>query len=339
MSAVLSLLSGAGRRDFERRYRFNRQIIKKLYWILPVDDVGHGSFIPVGRGVRSSTLCGSHRSFSVCFNVAGHKGKFLDGVDCTDKVVVRHNHLWCKKSSCPVCFINGWSVNRARSIADRLETGVNRGFGQVEHIMVSVPVADRGLSESVMRKKCRDALKDRGVIGGCMIFHGFRIDKKANVLRWGAHYHVLGFLDGGYGCRDCTKPSCVGCAGFERRTREFFKSDGCIVKVMAEREKSHYDDKPNVFGTAHYQLNHASVKVGLARFHAVTWFGNCAKRKFKSVKFNVVELSCPLCEHEMVKSMHVGERHIVKDVGSSAYVPVYADVPEDYVPVVGSRDG
>lgn len=331
-------------RVFSERLRLNRQILKNPYWMLPVDDAGHEEFMPVGRGVQSSTFCGSHRSFSVCYNVEGHRGKSLDGVDCTDKVIVRHNHMWCNKASCPVCFIRGWSVNRAQSIQGRLEEGVKRGFGKVEHIMVSVPVADRNLSEAVMRKKCRDALRDRGIVGGCMIFHGYRIDKKREVLVWSCHYHGLGFILGGYGCRGCTKTDCAGCDGFEARTRECFKKDGCIVKVMAERKKSYYDDKPNIFGTAYYHLNHATVRVGIKRFHCLTWFGSCAKRKFKSAKVKT-EIMCPICRDEMVKSIHMGSRHIVKDIGHADYVPVFADDRLDengelnWVPVRGSRVG
>lgn len=303
-------------RAFSERLRLNRQILKNPYWMLPVDDAGHEDFMPVGRGVQSSTLCGAHRSFSVCYNVEGHKGKFLDGVDCTDKVIVRHNHMWCNKASCPVCFIRGWSVNRARSVESRLLEGEKRGFGKVEHVMVSIAVADRGLSESAMRKKCRDALKDRGIIGGCMIFHGYRIDHERQVLVWSVHYHGLGFIEGGYACRGCTKKDCAGCNGFEARTRECFKKDGCIVKVLAERK--------TVFGTAWYQLNHATVRVGIKRFHAVTWLGNCAKRKFKSAKVKA-EILCPICKDAMVKSIHMAKRHIEKDIGHPEYVPVFAD--------------
>lgn len=305
----------AVKRDFARRLALNRQILKSPYWVLPVDDAGHEEYMPVGRGVKSSNLCGSHRSFSVCDNVEGHKGKFLNGVDCTGKVIVRLNHLWCNKSSCCVCFIRGWSVNRARSIDGRLAEAVSRGFGKVEHIVVSPSVADRCLSESVLRKMCRKALKDRGVVGGTMIFHGFRIDKKRDVLVWSPHYHCLGFLSSDYACRGCMK-SCSGCDGFEASTRECFKKDGMIVRVLPERK--------TVFGSAWYQCNHASIRVGIKRFHCVTYFGSCAKHMFKSGKVKA-KIVCPLCEEEMVRSVHMGSRHIVKDIGHVDYVPVFAD--------------
>jgi hypothetical protein len=322
-------------RSFSERLRLNRAILKNKYWFLPVDNKGHEGYSPVGRNVKSSEFCGRWVSFLVCKNVEGHKGISLAGTDCTGKVVVRHNHMWCTKSSCPVCFIRGWSVREARSIAGRFVEADKRGFGKVEHIMVSVPIVDRDLPESVLRVKARRALFDRGVIGGCMIFHGFRVDRDRHVLAWGAHYHVLGYIEGGYCCRDCKK-SCVGCSGFEARTRREFEKDGCIVKVLDERK--------TIFGTAWYQLNHATIRIGIKRFQSVTWFGVCSYRKFKSEKVKSENL-CPACGEDMVRSVYVGQRHIVKDIGSSEYVPLFVDDEFDvsglpnYIDRAGGRVG
>jgi hypothetical protein len=314
------------------RVSLNRQILTKKYWYLPVDDKGHEDFMPVGRGVKSSEMCGVSRGFVVCKNVAGHEGHVLNGVDVSGKVVVRHRHFWCHKATCPVCFIRGWSVREARSIEGRFIVGGRLGFGKVEHVVVSVAVADRNLPEIVLRLKCRNALADRGVIGGCMIFHGFRIDEERQVLVWSPHYHSLAYVEGGYVCRDCKRVSCVGCSGFEARTRECFKSDGCIVRVLSERK--------TVFGTAWYQLNHATIRVGLRRFHVVTWFGVCGNRKFEGEKL-MAEVVCPVCSEEMVRSAYVGKRFIVRDVGVVGYLSVFADDEFDefgksnYVDVVG----
>ena len=306
------------RRSFAERLRLNSAIVENKYWVLPVDDVGHENYMPVGRGVKSSPVCGRWMSLSVCKNLEEHKGIVVKGIDCTDKVVVRHNHLWCKKSSCPVCFIRGWSVRGARSVEGRLVEAVERGLGKVEHIVVSVPVKDYGLSESVLRRKCRDVLFDRGVIGGCMMFHGYREDRSRGVLAWSPHYHVLGFVLHGYACRECERKwNCLkGCGGFDDRVWQAFQKDGYYVKVFAERK--------TVFGSAHYQLNHATLRLGVKRFHVVTWFGVCGNRKFKSQKLES-EVVCPVCGSEMVRSAYVGKRHIVKDVGSPAYVPWFVD--------------
>ena len=302
-------------KDFSRRLRLNSAILNNPYWILPVDDKGHENYMPVGRGVKSSPLCGKHVGFSVCKNVEGHKGVSVKGKDCTGKVVAVHRHLWCKRSLCPTCFIRGWSVRGARSIEGRFAKAKERGFEKVEHIVVSPSVADRDLSESVMRKKCRDALFDRGVLGGCMIFHGYRRDKKRGVLVWSPHYHCLGFILGGFDrCRDCShsRGDCASCDGFKGREVRGYTKDGILVKVLASRD--------TVFGTAFYQLHHATIRIGIKRFHAVTWFGVCGNRKFKSKEL-VAEVTCPACGGEMVRAVYVGSRHIVKDVGHADYVP------------------
>jgi len=165
----LAVSAQAFDRSLAKRVRLNRAILNNKYWLLPVDDEGHEDFTPVGRGDRSSDFCGKHMSFVVCKNVEGHEGLSVGGVNCSGKVVVRHKHMWCHKSTCPVCFIRGWSVRGAQSITGRLEAGVERGFGEVEHIVVSISPEDYDLPEKVFRKKARQALSVRGVIGvkGC----------------------------------------------------------------------------------------------------------------------------------------------------------------------------
>lgn len=191
-------------KSYSRRFQLNSAISKSPYWVLPVDDVGHENYVPVGRGVESSPLCGKHVGVSICRNFEGHEGGSLNGVDTTNQVIVRHRHLWCHRYLCPVCFIRGWSVRGARSIEGRFAKAVELGLGKIEHVVVSVAVADRGLSEDVLREKCRDALFDRGVLGGCMLFHGYRRDKRRDVLVWSPHYHALCFIFGGFDrCRDC----------------------------------------------------------------------------------------------------------------------------------------
>ena len=313
------LSAEAVKKDYFRRLGLNRAIAKSKYWSWSYDDKGHENYMPVGRGVKSSPLCGKHTGFSVCKNVEGHKGKFLGGVtDCTNKVVVRHRHMFCTRSACPVCFNRGWSVRQAGSITGRIAESDRRGFGKVEHIVVSPSVVERDLSESELRVKCRKALFDCGVIGGCMIFHGYRKDESRGVLVRSPHYHMLGFIEGGYGrCRHCKGADCYTCdGGFDGKTYKLYGKNRYIVRVLGERE--------TIFGTAWYQLNHATLRVGVKRFHVVTWFGVCGNRKFKSEKVASENL-CPACHEEMRKCVYVGKRHIVKDVGSADYVPLFVD--------------
>ncbi len=118
------------KRSLAERVRRNRQILENKYWYLPVDDKGHENFQPVGRGKPRSDWCGKTRGLVVCKNAEGHKGVVVKGVDCSNKVLVRQQHFWCKNASCSVCFVHGWSVRGAKHIVGRLEVGVERGFGK-----------------------------------------------------------------------------------------------------------------------------------------------------------------------------------------------------------------
>jgi len=221
------------------RARLNRAILENDYWTLPVDDKEHENFMPVGRGARTSNLCGKWLSFQVCDNKELHEGVVVDGIDCTGKIVVSHSHLWCHKSSCPICFIRGWSVREARNIEGRLTAASERGFGEVEHLTASVPVEDYGLSEEALRRKCRMALLVRGVLGGVMIFHGYRKDRLRGVLSWSPHYHVLGFIRGGFDvCRDCVhdRGDCRSCSFFKGREVREYAKDKYLVKVFEKRK-------------------------------------------------------------------------------------------------------
>lgn len=313
-------------KSYARRLALNSAIFKSPYWVLSVDDVGHENYMPVGRGVPSSPSCGKWFGVRVCDNEEGHKGLSLGGEDATGMVVVHNRHWFCNRSGCPVCFIKGYSVRRARAITSRLEEGERRGFGEIEHILVSVPVSDYGLEEDVLRKKCRAVLKNRGVVGASMVFHGYRVDDERGVLVWRPHYHAFGFIEGGYTkCRECPRKwNCLkGCGGFDDRAWQSFQRDGYFVKVFSRRKKSYYDgEKRNIFGTAFYQLNHATKRIGVKRFHIVTYFGVVGNRKFATPKV-VSEVKCPLCGEEMVKSVYIGSRPFIKNVGHPDYKSVF----------------
>lgn len=326
-------------RSLADRVRLNQQILENAYWCLPVIDKSHPNFVPVGRGERSSPSCGQWQNFLVCDNVEGHKGLVLKGVDYTGKLAVTHQHLWCHRATCPVCFIRGWSVREARSIETRLVVGSERGLGDAEHVTVSVPLCERDFLEEVLRERSRLALWVRGVLGGCMIFHGYRKDRCRNGLVWSPHYHVLGFIRGGFDvCRDCihSRDDCASCEGFKGREVREFANDGYLVKV--------HDVRKTVLGTAWYNLHHATVRVGVKRFHVVTWFGSCGNRKFKSRKVTAVAV-CPVCSSEMVKKIYRGSAFIARSLGDPRYMKVFpfeefdASGLPNFVDVVGGASG
>jgi hypothetical protein len=328
-------------RSLLERSRVNHDIVKNRYWILPADPVkGHEDEVQVGRGAKTSDFCGRWVSSSVCKNIEGHKDKTLAGVDCTDKIVVRHRHLWCHKSSCRVCFYRGWASREAKSIAGRVEEGERRGLGVPEHISVSVSEADSDLSMLVLRKKAAAALFDRGVSGFCLIPHARRIDRKNMKLKRSVHLHAIGFIEGGFDrCRECvhSRGDCASCDGFKGREVRGYARDGYIVKV--------HDRRKTIEGTAKYQLGHATTRLGIKRYAIVTWWGTMANRKYKGHALPV-EDNCSVCGSEMVRSIHVGKSHVVKDVGSPDYRGVFvlpefdADGEPNYIEVVGvGRNG
>ena len=296
----------------------------------------YGVFRLVGNGEKSRVDCGLWATFKGCLNVEGHNKVFFDEkgvpVDCSRKIYARHVRRWCYAPSCPVCFEHGFALREANRIEVRLREASKR-FGLVEHIVVSVPVKDFGLEYNALRRKVVKVLKSRGVVGGVLIFHGFRVNKVGlTYWYWSPHFHVLGYVLGGYSrCRSCTNRVCVGkgnydkCDGFEAKTRRLNVKDGYIVKVLGERK--------TVFGTAFYQLTHSSYRVDVRRFHIATWFGVVSYRKLKVTIEKRREL-CPLCQEELVSLVYSGRRHIVKDRFSPEYKRSgWFDYEEDGCPV------
>jgi len=274
----------------------------------------YGNFQLVGNGKVTSDACGKYLSLKGCIRTDLHDVNCLDGKNYAGKVYVKVVHHWCNKPSCPVCFKSGWAVREAGKIEGRLKEASKR-FGLAEHIVASVPLRDYGLSFGDLRARMVKAVYARRVIGGVLIFHGFRYTVQKHWY-WNPHFHVLGYILGGYGCRNCKKQICSECGGFEARTRKVYEQDDYIVKVLGKRK--------TVFGTAWYQLNHSSIDVTKKRFHVATWFGVCSYRKLKVTVEKKKEL-CPICSEELVKLHYSGARRIVKDRGACGYVASFVD--------------
>lgn len=162
---------------------------------------------------------------------------------------------------------------------------------------------------SELRLRAVKALLNRGVVGGFLIFHGFRYDRFRHWY-WSVHFHVVGFILGGYPCRSCQKQYCSGCASFEGRNLRESEKDGFVFKVLGERK--------TVFGTLWYQLNHATIDASKRRFHVATWFGICSYRKLKVTVEKKKDL-CPLCQHELHRHTYFGSHPIVTDPKSDGY--------------------
>lgn len=273
-----------------------------------------GGFQLVGHGPKTNDNCGVVRSYWGCVHAESHDIIASDGKNHKGEVFVRKVVFSCDKPSCPVCYKYGWASREAHKIEVRLAEA-SKQWGLVEHIVATFPPKYYGLSYEALRKKAVEILMVRGIVGGVLIFHGGRYNQ-INQWYWSPHFHVLGFILGGYGkCRGC--PKChKGCGGFVDRCYRAFEKDGCIVRVLGKRKKSYSGDGPNVGGTAWYQLNHATVRKGVSRFHVATWFGVCSYRKLK-VTVERRKLICPICERDLEKLRYNGNRFVMDENLSS----------------------
>lgn len=301
-------------KSFARRLAANRAILDNKYWLLPYDNSGHENYMPAGRGAQTSEVCGRWAGLDVCTNIEGHEGVHVEGVDCTGKHIIRHRHLWCHSPICCKCFNRGWAVRGAMHAESRVKTAEKRGLGSADHVSVNLPAKYWDLPEAEQRKISKQALLDRGVTWGSLIFHGFRPHHDGGLLVWSCHYHSLAHVEGLEACRACHKVCSEnkGCGGFTDRNYRAFEKDGIIVKVHPKRK--------TIFGTAYYELNHATVKVGLKRSHVISWFGLVANRKFRGEP-SAAESKCPACEERMPRGSYVGKEWFAKDIGDPLYRP------------------
>jgi len=289
---------------------------------LPIENrwATYGKFQLVGNGKVTNENCGKFKGLRGCLNVENHDIIASDGKNYKGKFYIKKVRFTCHKASCPVCYNHGFAVREAGNIESRLMV-LSRHFGEVEHIVISVPSWDYGLTLKCLRRKVTKILYDCGIIGGVIIFHGFRYNVKKQWY-WSIHFHVLGFVLGGYGrCRHCKGGNCYACDGSLGKFYKAYRSDGYskgyIVDVKGKRKKSYYSDKPNIFGTAWYQLNHATIDITKKRFHVATWFGCCSYRKFKLTSFRKKSL-CPICGVELVWVRYNGNPFIMnEDLASS----------------------
>ena len=310
------------------RTKVDRPEVRNEFW-------SHGDYELVGHGSVTDVSCGRFLGFRGCARVNLHNKVTLDGVNYSGKVFVQKVHCTCHKPTCPVCYKHGWAVREANNIAARLRECSKR-FGQVEHIIVSVPHKDYHLELKALRSKIvHNVMAKRGIIGGVVIFHGFRYRSRDVLLKgilhsqgwyWSPHFHVLGYILGGYRkCRICrykkegTFIGCRACEHFEGRTRRCFDKDGYIVKVKEKRKSP--------VGTAWYQLNHASVKRGVKRFHVATWFGVCSYRKLK-VTPELKKQVCPICQSDLKRLHYSGTKSFVCDRTADSYKQ---DTLEDFM--------
>lgn len=279
-----------------------------------------GEFELVGNGEVTNSRCGRFSGkYRGCDRVDLHNKTIIDKdgnlINCTGKVYMKRVFFGCHNPRCPICYDRNWASREAKNIETRLKETSKR-FGQVEHIICSVPSKDYGLTLEDIRRKAEKFLHDVGVIGGSVIFHGMRY-KPVKGWYWSPHFHILGHILGGYRkCRRCKrKNNCLsGCGGFDDRRWQHFKEHGYYMKVA---DPLH--ERKTVRGTAKYQLSHATIKKDVKRFHAIIWFGNCSYRKLK-VTPEMKKAVCPICQHDLIEWFeYIGEKEFCHDRDSPLF--------------------
>jgi hypothetical protein len=275
----------------------------------------------VGHGERTSDKCGTFRRVVGCTRVELHNKRAFDKhgdlVNYSGKGYFKPVFHSCDKPSCPVCYERGWAVRAANNVDFRLGE-ISRqidhvAFGEIEHAVVTIAQKYWDLDYKSLCKLCDRVLVSRGVVGGCIIPHGFRyanlIEARAKGRtagwRFSPHFHVLGFIRGGMRrCRGCKGDCKRGCGGFIDRNYRLNEQDGCFVKVLAKRK--------SVWGTGWYQCHHATIQIGVKRPHVVRWFGIASYNKMKIPKALRVEYNekhkakCVICGSELVEHQYHG---------------------------------
>lgn len=311
-----------------------------------VDFVGgrYGNIELVGRGLHpTNPSCGKFRHSMACLHNELHHNTLAGNYE--GKAYVKLVHSWCHNPRCPICFKHGFAVREARSASERIKVASKTSGSPAEHIIYSVSPKDYGLSFEKLREKARKDLMAVGVVGGALIFHGFRFrNHKESVIKkvpygwtWAPHWHCVGFLLLGYShCRNCKKVKassygkpcesvCEGCSGFENKVRNYGREHGGVIIKIADSGRA----RKSVMGTLYYQLHHASLDASKKRFHVLTWFGSCGYHKLKVEHQKHSDL-CPLCKNELVKVRYFGSEVIVTDFNSFSFKrELFLDAFED----------
>jgi len=287
---------------------------------VPESEIGfktHGDWAVAGYEDKpTNDNCGKFKWFLVCLRLLLHNLVTLDGCDYRDKGYGKRVWWHCNRPSCPVCFRKGWAVRLASKMEHRLKECAKK-HGKIEHIVLSPPKSDWGLTFPELCRKAVKVAKARGIIGGSMVFHFFRyhsanetyISEKAHFFM-SPHFHLLAFVKPSYArCRHCPKVReagyvgrgvCDGCSGFEAIVRREREKDGWICKVKAERI--------TIGGSAWYSLEHASVVRGVENFRVVRYFGVASYRKLKIMKDDLPQhYLCGICGEPLYRGRYQGD--------------------------------
>jgi hypothetical protein len=287
-----------------------------------------GSIRMVGWAQATNLYCGKWLGTGkACLTPEKHDklisldGKLFDSRGKTDFLPIINS---CNKPSCSVCY-ERYAIREADSITFRLNLiGKHLDhavWGDVEHVQIYLPADFWGLACNELIKIMEKGLEARG-FSGVVIPHHARFKRDRGVWVLGVHGHALGFVKGTMrkcrGCSHCDdkgdRSACKGCDGFYGKSLALWKKDRLIVEVLPKRK--------SVFGTAFYQLTHATYDTSKKRHNVVHWMGICSYRRAKIPKAErIVErkkwlhehrAKCRICGGEMGLANYVGHDDVVR---------------------------
>lgn len=267
--------------------------------ILPISEKYHfGEWFLPGNG-EAYADCGDLR-FRGCLNTAGHSGS-LEKPERQGKAFVQCYKRSCGRKECPICY-EGWAslqadravyrllnycvskdiVREVYRIKDRhirhhkIEGIFRRARRKPVHVIFSIPKRLYSLTLVELKRIFYKLVKKAGIVGGCSIFHPFRMDALTNKWYFSPHFHVVGF-------------------GWVHSTKLIFDESGWIIKNRGVRKTVH--------GTLMYQLSHAGVH---KHHHVTVWFGKLSYRSLYLEPMPELKPVCPLCGDELEELIFIG---------------------------------
>jgi len=255
-----------------QNYKTPKGIMKKIHWNLPSTK-------------EKKDTCGKFKTLG-CFNLKDHPNNLA---------LVQHTKLSCFRSACEYCWLEKWLARESRRATLRIENyqKVVKQIGKTRftnpiHVIVSPSWDDKFMRYDLLKKRCRELLDEAGIVGGLIIYHPFKLDKKK--MKWVCmpHFHVIGF-------------------GWVHDTKKISDEHGWVIKNKGVRQSLH--------STIYYLLSHSGVA---DHIHSITWFGDLGYRSkyadLIKVENEEPNDNCEFCGKTLVNAVFVATDRPPPDV-------------------------
>lgn len=219
---------------------------------------------------KEKEYCASWKSKG-CLHIEDHNHPDYQG-----KAYVGHYQWFCKRRSCKVCF-EKWIARNANAETKRIEDFARQTGRTPIHVVLDISNWDTEKDFKEMKNKARTILEQIGIVGGILIFHPFRFNKKLKCWYYSPHFHSV----------------CFGNIPEGKITTSYYEN-GWMIKYLGPRK--------SVFRTLYYLLAHCGVKKHVS---SVSWFGALSYGKVKRDKGPNLNV-CPLCGRKLVDLHYEG---------------------------------